>query len=209
MAEIVLQAEPRSILGKKVARLRRSGLTPANIYGHNVPSQAIQLNTPDLAHTLRAAGGTHLVQLHLTGEPAPRMVLVRRVSRKPTTDQLLHVDFYEVSMTEKATVEVPIVLTGSAPILETADGFVDQHIASLTVDCLPADIPDHIEADLSRLVDLHSSIKVGDLKLPPGSSTSVDPGEIVVGISGVSLEEEAAAPAAEGEAAAAEQPEEA
>ena len=202
MADIDLQAEPRSVLGKKVAQLRRSGVTPANIYGHNVPSQAIQLHTADLTHTLRAAGGTRIVQLRLAGEPAARMVLIRRVSRKPTTDQLLHVDFYQVSMTEKATLEIPIVLTGAAPILATTEALVVQHIASLTVDCLPGDIPERIEADLSSLTDLHASIKVSDLKLPPGVSTYADPNEIVVGISGTSVEDETAtAGGAAGEAA--------
>src|SRR6476660_5796205 len=136
MAEIELQAEPRTVLGKKVARLRRAGITPANIFGHNVASQAIQLSTVDLTHTLRAARGTHLVRLCLAGEPGPRMVLVRQISRKPTTDQLLHVDFYEVSMTEKATVEIPIVLVGSAPIADSGDELVIQQIQSLAVECL-------------------------------------------------------------------------
>src|SRR6266567_8064955 len=122
MPDIEIQAERRVILGKKVARLRRGGVTPANVYGHNVTSQAIQVRTLDLAQALRAAGGTHLVQLAVAGEAASRNVLVRHISRKPTNDQLLHVDFYEVSMTEKTTVDVPVVLTGSAPISETGDG---------------------------------------------------------------------------------------
>jgi large subunit ribosomal protein L25 len=208
MAEIELQAEPRSILGKNVAKLRRSGITPANIYGHNVASQAIQLSTIDLTHTLRAARGTHLVRLSLTGEQAPRMVLVRQISRKPTNDQLLHVDFYEVSMTEKTTVEIPIVLVGAAPIADSGDGLVIQQIQALTVECLPGDIPDHIEADISSLVDLHSAVHVSDLRLASGVTTSWEPTDVVISVSRkvMAEEEEEAAEAAEGELAEAAAP---
>jgi large subunit ribosomal protein L25 len=199
MAEIELQAEPRTVLGKKVARLRRSGITPANIFGHNVASQAIQLSTVDLTHTLRAARGTHLVRLSLAGEQAPRMVLVRQISRKPTTDQLLHVDFYEVSMTEKTTVEIPIVLVGSAPIAESGDGLVIQQIQSLAVECLPGDIPDHIEVDLSPLVEMHSALHVSDLPLPAGVSTAWEPTDVVVMVSRKVMAEEEEAAVAEAE----------
>jgi large subunit ribosomal protein L25 len=180
--DLELSAEPRAVLGKKVARLRRRGLTPANIFGHNIPSQAVQLPTADLTHALRVAGGTHLLSLRVAGEAAPRMVLVRHVSRKPTTDQLLHVDLYQVSMTEKTTVEVPIVLVGSAPIAETEDVVILPQLTSIAVECLPGDIPEQLEADISTLTEAHSAIHVADLRLPPGVSTAVDPAEVVVGV---------------------------
>jgi large subunit ribosomal protein L25 len=203
MPDLELRAEARTVLGKKVAVLRRGGLTPANIFGHNVVSRAIQIPTPELAHTLRAAGGTRLLRLNLAGEPAARMVLVRHVSRKPTTDQLLHVDFYEVSMTERTTVEIPIVLVGTAPIAETGEGMVHQQIASLTVECLPGDIPEHIEADISDLTGLHSAVHVADLKLPANVTTSLDPTEVLVSVASRAVEEEGQ-PAGEQEPAAGE-----
>jgi large subunit ribosomal protein L25 len=205
MAGIAIAAEPRLILGKKVAQLRRVGITPANVFGHNVASQAIQLRTPELTHALRAAGGTRLLELSLTGEPAPRNVLVRHISRKPTTDQLLHVDFYEVSMTETTTVEVPVVLVGSAPIADTGDGLIIQQINSLTVECLPGDIPNHVEADISEMTEMHSVVHVADLRLPPNVMTGWDPTDVVVSVSRRMADEEevAAEEAAEGEVAAA------
>jgi large subunit ribosomal protein L25 len=135
------------------------------------------------------------------------MVLIRRVSRKPTNDQLLHVDFYQVSMTEKTTVDVPIVLVGSAPIAESGDGLVLPVVAALTVECLPGDIPERVEADISSLTELHSAIHVSDLGLPPGVTTSIDPGEVVVSVSARVIEEEVeeAAEAAEEVAEAAEE----
>jgi large subunit ribosomal protein L25 len=201
MPDLELKAEARTVLGKKVAALRRGGLTPANIFGHNVVSQAIQIPTPDLTHTLRAAGGTRLLRLNLVGEPSARMVLVRHVSRKPTTDQLLHVDFYEVSMTERTTVEIPIVLVGSAPIAESGEGMVYQQVSSLTVECLPGDIPEHIDADISVLTGLHSAVHVADLALPPNVTTALDPTEVLVSVASRAVEEEGEAGGGEPEQA--------
>jgi large subunit ribosomal protein L25 len=205
MADIEIQAEPRVILGKNVAKLRRAGVTPAHIFGHNVDSRSIQVSTIELTHALRAAGGTRLVQLTVAGEREPRNVLVRHISRKPTTDQLLHVDFYEVSMTEKTAVEVPVVLVGEAPIAESGDGMVFQQINSITVECLPANIPDRVEADVSTMSELHSTVHGSDLKLPANVTTTLDPGEVVASISRrMEAEEEV-----EAEAAASEEVEEA
>ncbi len=208
MPDINIQAEPRVILGKKVARLRRDGVTPANVFGHNVASQAIQIRTGELAHALRTAGATRLVLLSLSGEPSPRNVLVRHVSRKPTNDQLLHVDFYEVSMTEKTTVEVPVVMVGTAPVAETGDGLIIQQINALTVECLPGDIPDRIEADISGMTEMHSTVHVSDLPLPANVMTAWDPSDVVVSVSRRMVEEEEVeaeeAAAEEAEAAAAE-----
>jgi large subunit ribosomal protein L25 len=203
MPDIEIQAEPRAVLGKKVAKLRRAGVTPAHVFGHNVESQSIQVPTVELTHALRAAGGTRLVQLSVAGETVPRNVLVRHISRKPTTDQLLHVDFYEVSMTEKTTVEVPVVLVGEAPIVDSGDGIIIQQINSITVECLPADIPERVEADVSTMTELHSTVHVSDLSLPPNVTTGWEPSDVVVSVSRrMEAEEEV-----EAEAAAAEEAE--
>lgn len=195
MPDLELQAEPRTVLGKKVAALRRRGLTPANIYGHSLPSQAVQVPTLELSHLLRRAGHTHLIRLQVAGEGSPRMVLVRDISRKATNDQLLHIDFYQVRMNEKTTVEVPIVITGSAPAVEEGLGVLFQQVSLLPVDCLPQDIPDHIEVDISSLSGVHSLIHLRDIALPGSVTTTVDPDEVIVSISvdKSSFEEEAAA----------------
>lgn len=205
MAELELRAEARSVLGKKVARLRRAGITPANIFGHNVVSQAIQVATPDLTHLLRATSGTRLLRLKLAHEATPRTVLIRHVSRKPTTDQFLHVDFYQVSMSEKTTLEVPLILVGTAPVAQMGDGIVYQQLATLTIECLPGDIPDHLDVDISSLTEPHSAIHVSDLQLPPQVSTSADPAEILVSVATTVTEEAEAAPLGAEEPAAEQQ----
>lgn len=205
MADLELHAEPRTVLGKKVARLRREGMTPANIFGHNIPSVAIQVSTVDVSHVLKRAGATHLLRLDLAGERTPRTVLVRHVSRKATNDQLVHIDFYQVSMTEKTTVEVPLVLTGAAPAVANGLGLLNQSLATLTIECLPGDIPTQIDVDISSLSEAHSLIRIADLHLPAGAVALSEPDRVVAGIAGESVEQPAEAIAADQAASAEEE----
>jgi large subunit ribosomal protein L25 len=205
MADLALSARTRTTLGKKVKALRRSGVTPANIYGHNVPSLAIEANAHDLALLLRRAGRTALVQLTIDGERAPRPVLIRSYNRRPTTDELLHVDFFQVSMREKLTVDVPLVLVGEAPAVEQFDAVIVPALESVSVQCLPGVIPSHIEVDISSLVDTASTLFVRDLRAPAGVEILTEGDIPVVSVSAKTAEaEEAALAAEEAEAAAAE-----
>jgi large subunit ribosomal protein L25 len=204
MADIALNARPRTVLGKKVKALRRRGVTPANIYGHNVPSLAIEVETTDLAHVLRRAGRTALVQVRVEGEGAARPVLVRQSTRRATSDELLHVDFFQVSMREKLTVDVPLTLVGEAPAVEQFDATIVQAMDTVSVQCLPGDIPSHIDVDISTLVDNASNVYVRDLRAPAGVEILADPDLPVASVSLKTAEaEEEAAEAAE-EAAAEE-----
>jgi large subunit ribosomal protein L25 len=131
-----------------------------------VPSLAIEADAHDLQLLLRRAGRTHLVQLAVEGEPAPRPVLVRDYTRKATSDDLLHVEFFQVSMREKLTVSVPLRFVGEAPAVDQYDAIVVNALDSVSVQCLPSDIPDHIDVDITSLVDTSSTIFVRDLHVP-------------------------------------------
>lgn len=200
MAALALAARPRTTLGKAVKRLRRAGITPANIYGHNTASLAIEAEEHALTTLLRRAGRTALVEITVEGEAAPRNVLVRSLTRRATTDQLLHVDFFQVSMREKLSVDVPVVLVGEAPAVALHDAVVVQSLESLSVECLPGDIPSHIDADISGLMDANSTLFVRDLSAPAGVTILNDPDIAVVSVSAQSVEEEE--PTTEEEAAA-------
>src|SRR5687767_1728696 len=103
-----LKADVRTVVGKKVRFLRRSGFTPGNVYGHHVESQAVQLETEELVHTLRRTPRSALMTLNVSGERTPRPVLIRHLQRHPVNDAILHIDFYQVSMTEKMTTSIPV-----------------------------------------------------------------------------------------------------
>src|SRR3990170_1202643 len=104
-AQAELQVTPRDVLGKKVRRLRREGLMPANVYGRGLESVAIQVTRNDLVHVLRTAGRNEIIYLRLDGDEL-RPTFLRQVQRNPITDAILHVDFYQISLKEKVQVEV-------------------------------------------------------------------------------------------------------
>lgn len=198
MASLNFTAQPREVQGKKVATLRRSGITPANIYGHNVPSLAVQVDTHDFGLLLRKVGRTGLISLQIDGEREPRAVLVRDIQRKATTGDLVHIDFFQVSMREQLHVTVPVVLTGHAPVLDTADCTITQAIDQIDISCLPAEIPAHVDADLSVMTETTSVLHVRDLALPGNVTLLTDPDVVVASVNftrGVE-EEEAAEPVA-------------
>src|SRR5579883_3288320 len=150
MANTELAAQPRTILGKKVGQLRRQGLVPCNVYGRNQASTAVQVSERELKHAVRAAGHTGLVAISIDGEAASRTAVVREIQRFAMTGELKHVAFHQVSMTEKMTVAVPLALTGHAPIVDL-DGTVVQALDRVDVECLPGDIPQHVEVDISGM----------------------------------------------------------
>ena len=180
MAGFQLRAEPRSIVGKKVRFLRRQGIVPGNIYG-NAASSAIQVSARDLESTIRRAGRSALVTLDIAGgEPAT--VLMKEWQRHPFKGDLLHVDFFRVLMTETLKLDVPIRLIGEAPAVKQTGGMILQSQATLSVECLPGDIPDVIEADVSGLEEIDASIYVRDLAIPAGVTVLTDGDELVVRI---------------------------
>jgi len=205
MADIQLSVKPRDVLGKKVAALRRQGVTPANVYGRNLESKAVEVETVVLTHLLRSSGRNVIIDLHIEGEPSPRPVMLRAVQREPATSRLLHVDFYQVSLTQKMRAEVPLILVGEAPAVAEFGGILLQSLNSITVEALPGDIPAHVEVDVSTLTRIDDGVHVREL---PIDTTKVhvmtDAEQVVAKVAPprlVAAEEEEAA-AAEAEAAA-------
>jgi large subunit ribosomal protein L25 len=196
-----LRAEPRSIVGKKVRNLRRQGLVPANIYGH-AASTPIQLTARDVENTIHRAGRTQLIDLAIGGETTT--VLIKEWQRHPYKSDLLHVDFYRVAMTETLRMDVPLRTSGEAPAVKSANGLPFQSLSFISVECLPGDIPEAIEVDLSGLEEIDAAIYVRDLSAPAGVTILTDGDEMVVKIMAPTVEEEAPAAeeaVAEGEAA--------
>jgi large subunit ribosomal protein L25 len=202
MDRIELSAEPRSVVGKKVRFLRRQGLVPANVYGH-AASTAVQVAEREAERAIKQAGRTHLVALNVPGAE-PTTVLVKNWQRHPFRGHLLHVDFYRIAMTEKLQVDIPLRLVGEAPAVRLTGGTVFQPISTVQIECLPGDLPNTIEVDISALVDLDSAVHVSDLAIPDSVTLLTDPHEVVARVlaatveqaADVAAEEEAAEPAA-------------
>ena len=188
MEQIELEVTDREILGKKVRFLRHQGTTPVHLFGHRIKSVALQCDTAKLQRVLAQAGQTRFISLKLDNEKSPRTVMVREVQREARTGELLHVDFYQVRMEEKVKVEVPVVLVGEAPALKSKENMLMQELNTLTVECLPARMPNSVELDLSSLTEPEQVVRVKDIELDEELTILNEPELVVVKISSQRIE---------------------
>lgn len=173
-----LMAQPRSVLGKRVKQLRNTGVTPANVYGHDIKSQAIQVDTKVLIKALSKSGETELINLIINN--SPHLVIIRNMKIDPVKRQLQHVDFYEVKLTEKIKVEVPIELTGESLEVEKKGGIIIRALNLLQIECLPEQIPHRIEVNISSLKEFGDTIRVKDISIDQAIKTLNDPEQTIV-----------------------------
>lgn len=189
MADLRLKATHRMVLGKKTRFLRRQRITPAHLYGRGVSSVALQCDTDELVNLVAHAGKTRLINLEVDGEK-PKSVFVREIQRDVITRELLHIDFYQVKRTEKIAVDVPIVLVGEAPALKFKGRMLIHGINSLSVECLPTNVPPQIDIDITQLEEVEQAIHVKDIVLDPEITVHADPEQLVAKISKVMVKEE-------------------
>jgi len=188
MQQLELRAHGRKLMGKKARFLRRQGITPVHLFGHDVESLSLQCDAGQLEQLLGQAGMTKLVTLKLDGARKPRSAVVRGVERDPLSGRLVHVDFYQVSLEEKIKVEVPVVLTGEAPALKTKGNYLAHELDTLNIECLPDRIPGTVEVDVSSLSEEDQSIHVSDLVLGEGITVLTDPEHVVVKVGVLRIE---------------------
>jgi large subunit ribosomal protein L25 len=179
MQQIELRAENRELFGKRTKRLRTSGIIPVVLYGPKIDSLALQIPERELHLVLSAAGTNRLIRLWLDAAEEPRVVLIRDVQRDSITHSLLHVDFYEVVMTEKITAQIPINIVGESPAVANKGGLLVRGLDSLDVHCLPGQLEDAIEVDISALEDIDQAILVKDLDVGEGIEILSNPDEVV------------------------------
>ena len=197
MDQIVLNTSTRTIVGKQVRALRRHGQVPLVMYGAHTDSVPLQADAKELARVLRHAGGSRLIAV--SAGDATHMALARAVQREPISGQILHVDLLTVSMTERITVEVPIVFDGKSPAVRRGEGVLLTGVDSVEIECLPGDLIDRIRVDLERLANIGDALYVKDLSVPATVKILVDPEEMVARVTYLAAEEAVPveAPAAE------------
>ena len=180
MDTIPLELQKREALGNKNKALRRSGLTPAHLFGHGVKSLPLQGTTAEIEGAVRHAGTSRLIGLKIGGEKRARNVLVREIQRHPGTGLLLHVDFYQVRSKEKMTVEVPVHVVGDAPVLQSKANSLVIDIPHLHIECLPSHMPSRIDIDVSGLKETGDVVRVHDVKAAEGIVVLNDPELVIV-----------------------------
>lgn len=200
MERITLHAGKRENTGKGAARsLRRSGVVPAVLYrgGSSTP---IKINAKELTTFMRATAGEQvMVDLQFT-DGDKKLALMKEYQVDPLKGELLHTDFFEVSLTEEIRVTVHVTTTGE-PIGVKRDGGILQHgVREIEIQCLPDRVPGHIEVDVSGL-ETGKSIHVGDLPLGEGIEVLTDAGELIATVGAPIVEEKVEAVAAAPEVA--------
>ena len=177
---VELVAERRALFGKKVKRLRREGQVPAVMYGRGFDPVPLQFEERRLQQVLSHVGGSQLIGVRIEGEDQQEMTLVRAVQRDPIRLNVLHVDLYRVEMTVRITAEIPLEIAGESPVVQSNEGILLQGVSTIEVECLPGDLVDAIEVDISDLTELDQSLHVRDLAIPSSIDILTDVDEMVV-----------------------------
>jgi len=199
--DFTLEVTPRSTVGRHVSDLRRQGLLPGVVYGHAVSPITVEISGKEFAKVFHRAGRSHLLQLRVDGERAARPVLIKELQINPRTAIPVHVDFFQVNLLEKLTVQVPVVLVGEAPGTKFNVGELLHLVHQIEVSCLPDAIPGEIDIDVSGLAEIDDAVRISEVRLPEGVefATPPDPEEIIAKIAAPRIQEEEEVVAVEGE----------
>jgi large subunit ribosomal protein L25 len=173
-----LEAQERTVIGKKVKALRREGLLPAIVYGTGIEPVPITLNTKEVLQTLRVIGANTLVTIKLGKKE--HLVLVRDIQREVIHRDLLHMDFQEVSLEENISSTVPIVLVGDAPAVKEFEALLITNMEEIQIEAKAKDLPDTISVDISTLLEIGDSILIKDLVISGDVTVLDDPEDVVI-----------------------------
>ena len=190
MEKFVLKANKRNVVGKQVKALRREGKLPAVIYGRHTDPINIEFDATVAGRRLARATSSSLITIDLDGEEIP--TLVREKQRDFIKNSLLHVDFLTVSMTEKLRAYVTLRFKGMSLAVKDFNAILVHNIEQLQVECLPGDLPEYVEVDVSVLKNPGDGIRVGDLSVSE-NVTVLDDADMMVAVASASKIEEALA----------------
>ncbi|HEY5488538.1 MAG TPA: 50S ribosomal protein L25 [Candidatus Limnocylindrales bacterium] len=205
MARPQLTAEPRAVLGKQVAQLRRDGRLPGVVYGQGHESEAISLDLHEFELLHRRTGRHAVLDLNVAGARIAQPVLLQGIQEHPISRRPIHVDLLLVNLQEEMTVDVPVVAVGESVAIEKLGGVLLHLHDSVVVRAKPDDLPSSLELDISSLDSFEAVLHVSDLRVPEGVTLVTDPSEPIARVQQPRIEEaEAVVAPAEGEAPAAE-----
>ena len=209
MKETKLTAKTRAEKGSASAgRLRRTGWFPAVVYGEGRPGQDIQINEHDFVVMLRSNRSENMiVDLTVEGREKPVKVMLKAMQHHPLTGRIIHVDFYEVSMTRKIEIEVPVKLVGVPTGVANEGGILEHVLRTLAVQCLPGDMVDEFALDVAEL-HIGKTLRVRDVPVDAAKFKVLsDPDQVVAAVAAPRSEEEEKAEADAEAAVAAAGPE--
>lgn len=179
MDRLSLQAEERTILGKKVKNLRKSGQLPGHVFGKGLETEHVSVDGRTFLKIFKEAGETGLIDLKI-GKEKVRPVMVRGIQFNPVSGEPVHIDFYQVNLTQTVRVPIPIVLIGEEPeSVKLGETIVMQQMNEIEVEALPTDLIENIEVDITVLKNVDDTITVAQLNFDR-SKLSIDKEEDAV-----------------------------
>lgn len=166
MATVKLKVKLRTDLGKQGAkRTRTAGYVPAVLYGERLENRALRIDLRDLRGALGTPSGRNVIlQLNVEGEEGTTRAVIREMDRDPVTRDVLHVDLQRISENKPVVMHVPVMLVGESPAVKEGRGILDHTMRQLEVKCLPRDIPEHIDVDISAL-EVRHAIHISDIQV--------------------------------------------
>ncbi len=185
----MIRAEMREVFGKNASRrLRKEGKLPAVLYGKNIQNVSLILDKKEIFAVLKSEAGENTI-FKVSFNSKKKNAMIKELQKDPVTDEVLHADLILIAMDEIVNITVPLVLIGEAVGVKAEGGFVDFVNREVEVECLPKDIPENIEIDISNL-HLYQSVKVDELSPPEGVTITTDGQSVTVLIEAPSKEEE-------------------
>jgi len=188
----LVKATIRTNLGHKTKQVRRDGFTPAVLYGNVKENVNLCLDAHDFGKLFPTVGYTTLIDL-VIGDEKPVKVLIHDASMHPVRHEITHVDFYAVNLKEKLTTEVPLQFVGISEAVDTLGGIFLTVKDNVEIECLPEDLPQHIEVDITALKTFDDSLRIKDLVIPKGVEILGDPEDVIASVTEPISEEELAA----------------
>lgn len=184
-----IKGEKRALFGKNASRrMRKEGKIPVILYGPDIENAPLILEKRDIFAILKSESGENTV-FKVSFDSKTTDTMIKDLQRDPVTDEILHADLIQIAMDKAIRVSVPTVSVGEAVGVKAEGGFVDFVTREIEIECLPADIPDHIEIDISDL-HLNQSLQVEDITPTEGVEIISDPSAVIVHIRVPMAEEE-------------------
>lgn len=180
-----LTVQTREILGKKVKNLRKQGLIPAELYGHGLGNFHLSVPKKEFSKLFKEAGESTIIKLKVESEKEKDKefnVLVHDIDKNALTDEIAHIDFYAVKKDEKIKVRAPLRFIGESAAVKEKGAILIKAVHELEIEALPEDLLHHIEVDISKLVDLNTSILAKDLEISPKVKISANPETVIASV---------------------------
>lgn len=194
--KIELNAQTRNEKNDKPKKVRTSGYIPAVVYGAGFDNVNIKIKQNEFDHAFRLAGESNLINLSIDNKESIK-VIVKDLQKNNIRGNVTHIDFYQINMNKKITTEIPLNFIGESSVVKELGGTIVKNTDSLEVECLPGNLVDHIDIDLSKLKTFADLIRLNDIELPHGMTLVSHTNEVVVSASEVAKEEEVKQPVAE------------